>query len=283
MQMPTTTMIQVARAGPVLTVRLDRPEQRNAFNPAMIAELTAAFRAAGQLAEPAAAAPDGGAGDAAAGGGPPRVVVLSGAGDIFSAGADLGWMRSMAAYAFDENVADALRLADLFTAIRECRLPVVARVQGAAMGGGSGLVAACDVAVAADDAQFAFSEARLGIVPAVISPYVIPKIGVAAATELFLTGERFDAARARSIGLVSRVVPAADLDAAVAERVEALCAAGPDAQAAIKQLIPFVASTGDPVSAREYTAHLIADRRASDEGREGMAAFLERRRARWLP
>ncbi|RIL11470.1 enoyl-CoA hydratase [bacterium] len=270
MQSATTT-IRVARDGPVSTIRLARPEQRNAFNPTMIAELTAAFRAAGAPADP-----EGGA-DA------PRVVVLAGAGDVFSAGADLAWMRAMAGYAFDENVADALRLADLFTAIRECPLPVIARVQGAAMGGGSGLVAACDLAVAAEDAQFAFSEARLGLVPAVISPYVIPKIGVAAATELFLTGERFDAARARAIGLVCRVVPAADLDLAVAERVEALCAAGPDAQAAIKRLIPFVASTGDPVSAREYTAHLIADRRASDEGREGMAAFLERRKARWLP
>lgn len=279
--MPQNT-IRVERAGPVLHVWMARPETRNAFNPEMIAELRRVFE---DLALPNAVGPalPNAEDPAAAGAGvAPRIVVLAGEGRIFSAGADLEWMRSMAAYGFDENRADADRLAALFRAIRDCPLPVIGRIQGAAMGGGSGLVAACDIAVAAADCRFAFSEARLGIVPAVISPFVLPRIGPSAARELFLTGEIFDAERARAIGLVHRVVEADALDAAVAERVAALLPAGPQAQAAIKRLIPFVAAQDDSESSRDFTARLIAERRASAEGQEGMAAFLERRAPAWV-
>lgn len=260
----TATTLQIRRRGPVAWVLMDRAAQRNAFNPAMIAELTDAFRNLAAEADRA------------------RVAVLAGDGDIFSAGADVEWMRAMGALGVEDNVADAHRLADLFQAIRDCPLPVIARVQGAAMGGGSGLVAACDLAVAAAGTRFAFSEARLGIVPAVISPFVLSKVSPGAGRELFLTGETFDAARAREIGLVSRVAEPNELDEAVEERVQALLAAGPKAQAAIKQLVPRVLAANDPAAMRDYTTRLIAERRASGEGREGLTAFLERRKPEWL-
>ncbi len=254
------TTIRVDRERPIATVTLARPKQRNAFTQQMIAELTATFETLG--------------GDDTV-----RVVVLAGEGPVFSAGADVRYMRSAAYFDHDENVADALLLADLFSAITDCPKPIVGRVHGAAMGGGVGLVATCDIAVAAEGTRFAISEARLGVVPAVISPFVLPRIGVAAARELFLTGETFDAAIARDLGLVSLVVPESELDGAVAERVGALLQAAPGAQAAIKRLIPFVSS--HPSGVRERTAHLTAERRASDEGREGLTAFLERRQPRW--
>jgi methylglutaconyl-CoA hydratase len=246
--------LRVEVVGPVATVTMARPAQRNALGPELIADLTAAFRRVGNQ--------DG-----------VRVVVLAGEGKVFSAGADLDYMRRMGEAGSAENVADALRVEALFRAVRDCPRPVVARVQGAAMGGGVGLVAAADIAVAADDAVFAFSEARLGLVPAVISPFVVPRIGLSAARELFLTGERFDAARARELGLVSRLVPAAELDAAVDERVEALLACAPGSQTAIKRLLRFL-ETQPPDERRSYTAHLIAARRASEEGRAGTSAFL---------
>jgi methylglutaconyl-CoA hydratase len=255
--------IRVTRKGPVTEVELHRPDVHNAFNESMIAALREAFVGFATATQR------------------PRVVVLRAAGRSFSAGADLDWMRRVADYGFEENVADAFALADMLSAIRDCPVPVIARVQGAAMGGGAGLVAACDMAVAADRARFAFSEVRLGLVPAVISPFVLPRIGVSAARELFLTGERFDAARAHQIGLVSRVVAEEELEAVVAERVAALLEGGPDAQAAVKQLIPEVADRGD--ASRDYTARLIAARRASDEGRAGISAFFARERAPWAP
>jgi methylglutaconyl-CoA hydratase len=260
----TATTLTFRRQGPVAWVVMDRAAQRNAFNPAMIAELTEAFRGLAREADGA------------------RAAVLAGDGDIFSAGADVAWMRAMGALGVEENVADAHRLADLFQAIRDCPLPVIARVQGAAMGGGSGLVAACDLAVAAKGTRFAFSEARLGIVPAVISPFVLSKVAPGPGRELFLTGETFDADRAREIGLVSRVADAAALDEAVEERLEALLAAGPQAQAAIKQLVPRVLAANDPAAMRDFTTRLIAERRASGEGREGLTAFLERRKPMWM-
>jgi methylglutaconyl-CoA hydratase len=256
----TYQTLRLDRAGPVATVTLARPEQHNAFNATTVAELAAAFTALG--ADPAV-----------------RVVVLAGDGPSFSAGADLAWMKAVAGYGFEENVADALRLADCLAAIRDCPRPVVCRVQGAALGGGAGLVAAADIAVAAAGTRFAFSEVRLGLVPAVISPFVLERIGPAAARELFLTGERFDAARALAIGLVQHVVPEADLDAAVQDRIEALLAAAPGAQAVAKGLIAHVA--GRPPTVRADTARLIAERRASAEGQEGMAAFLARRSPAW--
>jgi methylglutaconyl-CoA hydratase len=250
------------RDGDVAHVVMARPEQRNAFNQAMIAELTRAFNDLGGETEV-------------------RVIVLSGEGSVFSGGADVRYMRKVGAFDHDENVADGHRMATLFLSIRDCPKPVVARVQGAAMGGGAGMVAASDIAVAAADAKFAFSEARLGIMPAVISPFVVPRIGAGAARELFLTGEVFGAERAREIGLVSHVGPEADLDDIVAERVQALRAAGPEAQAGIKRLLPSI--VGLEAGTHELTARLTAERRGSDEGREGLSSFLERRRPSWNP
>lgn len=254
-------MIRIERDGAVARVIMARPEQRNALNPAMIEEMTTAFHFVAAATEV-------------------RVVVLVGEGPVFSAGADAEYMRSIGTFGHAENVADAERVAELFAAIRDCPKPVVARVHGAAMGGGAGLAATCDIAVAAHDTRFAFSEARLGIVPAVISEFVLPKIGVAAATELYLTGETFGADKALAIGLIARAVPAADLDAAVEDRVNALLVAGPEAQAAIKRMLRFIPGA-DPAAVRAYTTNLIAERRASDEGREGLAAFLERRKPGW--
>lgn len=252
--------VRVERDGDVATVVVDRPDVHNALSDTTIADLTAVFVRLG--------------GDAAV-----RFVVLRGAGKHFSAGADLAYMRGIAHQGHDANIAGAYALADMLAAIRDCPKPVVARVQGACMGGGVGLIAACDIVVAADDARFALSEAKLGIVPAVISPFVLPRIGVAAARELFLTAEVFDAAHARAIGLVNREVPSEGLDDAVAERLAALRAAGPEAQACAKGLIWAV--WNDPAGARDLTARTIAERRASAEGQEGMAAFLERRPPRW--
>lgn len=255
-------MITVAVNNAVATVTLDRPASHNALTPEMIAELTATFRQLGSEESV-------------------RVIVLTGAGRSFCAGADLGAMRAAADYTFVQNVADGEAIYDLMEAVSHCPRPVVGRINGAAIGGGVGLVACCDIAVAAERAVFAFSEARLGIVPAVISPFVLRKIGPSAARELFLTGERFPAARAREIGLVHHVVPdEAALDEKVNERVAALLQAAPGAQAAAKSLIRFVAASSPP-NVREVTSRLIAERRASDEGREGMSSFLEKRAPYW--
>ena len=255
----SATRVSVTDDGPVRHVVMNRPDARNALDPVMIEQLASAFDRAAEER--------------------PRVVVLSGAGQVFSAGADLEYMRSMADFTLEDNMKDARRLAGLFAAIRDCPCPVVARVHGAAIGGGVGLVAASDISVAAADTVFAFSETRLGIAPAVISPFVVPRIGLAAARELFLTGERFSAGRAREIGLVSRVVQGEDLDDAVSERIEALLAGGPSAQAAVKRLLDTVAPL--PPGLSSATARTIAELRASPEGREGMSAFLERRRPSW--
>jgi len=247
--------------GPVLWVTLNRPESHNAMNPAMIEALTAVF-----LSLPSQ--PD------------VRVVVLTGNGRSFCAGADLAFMRAAADYTFAENAADGEAIFDLMTAVDTCPQPVVGRINGAAIGGGVGLVSCCDIVVAVERAKFAFSEARLGIVPAVISPFVLAKIGVGNGRELFLTGERFSAERARQIGLVQHVVTEEDLDTAVADRLNNLLQAAPGAQAAAKELIRTVAHQPKDTM-RQYTARLIAERRASQEGREGMSAFLEKRKPEW--
>ncbi|MFQ5459424.1 MAG: enoyl-CoA hydratase-related protein [Anaerolineae bacterium] len=260
--METYVTLGVEVDGPVLNLVLHRPERRNAINDAMVGELAAVFAAAAE--RPGV-----------------RVVVLSGAGPVFCAGADLESMRAAAASSHDDNVASALRLADTLAAVGGCPLPVVARVHGAAMGGGAGLVAAADIAVAADSTRFAFSEVRLGLIPAVISPFVLPRIGLAATTELFLTGETFGADRAQAVGLVAAVVPEAELDQAVAERVAALLEGAPGAQGAAKALIRRVLR--EPAGARSFTAEAIAHRRASAEGQEGMAAFFDRRPPFWRP
>ena len=242
--------LRVERDGPLLRVTLARRERRNAFDAGLIAELTEAF----------AAAADAGA------------VLLAGDGPSFSAGADVEWMRASVELSFDENLEDARRLRALLDAVDGCPAPVVARVHGHAFGGACGLIACCDVAVAEPAAQFAFSEVKLGIVPAVISPFALAKIGTSAARRYFTTGERFDATTALRIGLVHEV--AADLDAAVERVLAELRSAGPAAARAAKALARA------PLSASE-TARLIAEHRTSAEGQEGLKAFLEKRPASW--
>lgn len=254
-------LIELRQDGPVLTVALNRPETHNAMSPALIEALTAVFHTLPTRDDI-------------------RVVVLTGNGRSFCAGADLNYMRAAADYDFAQNVADGEKIFDLVDAIDRCPKPIVGRINGAAIGGGVGLVAACDIAVAVDRAKFAFSEARLGIVPAVISPFVLAKIGAGNGRELFLTGERFNAQQAHAFGLVQHVVPEDDLDGKVAERVTQLLQAAPGAQAAAKELIRIVAHR-PKAEMREFTAKLIASRRASDEGREGMGAFLEKREPSW--
>jgi methylglutaconyl-CoA hydratase len=251
----------VRREGPVEHVMLNRPDVRNAFNEHVIAELTA-------WAEAAAA--DAGL----------RAVVLTGAGRVFSAGADAEWMARMARYSHAENVQDAARAAAMFRAIDALPCAVIGRIHGAALGGGSGLAAVCDIAVAADTAVFGFTEVKLGILPAMISPFVLPKIGVSAARELFLTGMRFGAARALEIGLVHAVVPETALDAAVQRYVDEVLSAAPTAVAAAKRLIPQVAGRRAEDVA-PLTAAAIAEQRASTEGQEGLRAFLEKRTPSW--
>ncbi|GAB4276882.1 MAG: enoyl-CoA hydratase-related protein [Candidatus Promineifilaceae bacterium] len=255
--------VELKQVGAVLTVALNRPDVHNAMNPGLIGELMRLF--GGEIP---------GRDDV-------RVVVLTGNGRSFCAGADLTTMRAAADFTFAENVADGEAIFDLMAAIDNCPKPVIARVNGAAIGGGVGLVACADIVVAVARAKFAFSEVRLGIVPAVISPYVLAKIGERNGRELFLTGERFDAHKAQEIGLVHHVVAdEAALDTAVAERIQALLQAAPSAQAAIKQLIKEVIHQ-PKAATREQTANLIAQRRASDEGKEGMSSFLEKRKPWW--
>jgi methylglutaconyl-CoA hydratase len=247
--------------GPVATVALARPEARNALNAALIAEITRCF---GELAEDENV----------------RAVVLTGEGPLFCAGADIGYMRDTAGFSYEENLEDARRLAEMFRSVDELPKPVVAKVQGAAIGGGAGLVAAADVAVAEEGTRFAFSEVRLGIAPATIAPFVVRKIGFSRARALFLTGERFDAEEAREIGLVHEAVLERDLDAAVENVVSQLLQGGPAAQAAIKALLHQVEAT-EPLEALGLMTGLIAELRTSEEGQEGLGAFLEKREPRW--
>ncbi|HEU0303856.1 MAG TPA: enoyl-CoA hydratase-related protein [Gaiellaceae bacterium] len=243
--------LDVTRDGDVLRVTLARPDRRNAFDAALIAALTDAFADVGDA----------------------RCVVLAGEGQSFCAGADVEWQRASIDLSFEENVEDALRLYRMLETIDSCPAPVVARVHGFALGGGSGLVACCDVVIAAPDAVFGYSEVRLGIIPAVISPFVLPRIGPGAARRYFLTGERFDAETALRIGLVHEV--AGDVDAAVATVVDAILSGGPEAVRAAKQLVR-------ERPAGEETARIAARRRTSEEGQDGLRAFLEKRRPGWL-
>jgi methylglutaconyl-CoA hydratase len=250
------------RDGAIERLTLNRPAVRNAFNDAMIAELSA-------WAEAIAA-------DHAV-----RAVVLTGAGPTFCAGADVSWMAKTIEYTEAENVDDARRASRMFDAINHLPVPVVGRVHGAAVGGGAGLVAVCDVVVAEPDATFGFTEVKLGIIPAVISPFVLGKIGQSAARELFLTGRRFSAQHALDIGLVHTIVPATDLDATVDAVLREVLAAGREAVAATKQLIADVARTATISDAEELTTRALAKRRVSAEGQEGLRAFLEKRRPHW--
>jgi methylglutaconyl-CoA hydratase len=254
--------LSIRRDGPVEQLTLNRPDVRNAFNEVVIAELTAWARAAHE---------DPGL----------RVVVLRGAGKVFSAGADANWMAKMVDYSRDENVRDARAMAEMFLALDTLPVAVIGAIHGAALGGGAGLTAICDIAVAEESTVFGFTETKLGILPAVISPYVLPKIGPSAARELFLTGMRFDAARAKDIGLVHAVVPAASHDAAVDHYVHELLTAAPTGVAAAKALIPRVWGRS-PADAREITADAIADQRVSPEGQDGLKAFLQKARPAWV-
>lgn len=253
----TVTLTTEARG--ISRIAIARPDRKNAFDASLIAELTAAVRRVDRSA---------------------RAVVLQSEGDTFCAGADIEWMRGMADYSLDDNIADSKALAGMFRALYDLEMPLVARVQGAAIGGGAGLVAVADIAVASTEASFAFSETRLGILPAVVSPYVVRKIGPARATALFVTGSRIEAKRAHEIGLVERVVEPGDLDAAVGRVLDAIVSGGPTAVNAAKRLVRDV--EGRPVDeVADLTVKRIAEIRVSREGQEGLRAFLERRDPRW--
>ncbi len=255
--------LKLERQGAVATIWMDRPEVFNAFDEQLIAELAAA------CAELDA--------DASA-----RVVVLGGRGRHFSAGADLNWMRRAAAFTEDENRADARRFAAMLRRLAGMSKPTIARIQGAALGGGTGLAAACDIAVASRDASFATSEVRFGIIPAVISPYVLRAIGPRQALRYFQSAERFSAERAQQIGLVHEVCERDELDATVARLVEPLIAGAPLAQQAAKDLIAAIDGHAIDDAVSEETARRIAHQRASDEARDGIAAFLDKRSPSWL-
>jgi methylglutaconyl-CoA hydratase len=261
--MSQDTTVRVSRpAAAVAQVTLCRPDVRNAFNDEVIAALTQSFRALND--------------DDSV-----RVVVLAAEGPAFCAGADLHWMRRMADYTRAQNLDDAAGLAEMLRSIAGCRKPIIARVQGDAYAGGVGLVAACDLAVAVDTAQFCLSEVKLGLVPATISPYVVRAMGARAAQRYMLTAERFDAATALRIGFVHEVVPVESLDRGVQALTDALLAASPQALATCKRLLHEV--TGQPLDAAliARTVEFIADARASDDGREGVQAFLGKRKPRW--
>jgi methylglutaconyl-CoA hydratase len=253
----------VEQAGNVVHVTLDRPDVHNAFNDELIGEAIALFETIDTTFPTA------------------RAVVLTGTGPNFCAGADLNWMSRMVSYSREENIRDSSKLAKMYAVMNECPLPLIGRIQGAAIGGGVGLVAVCDVAIAMHDSKFGLSEVKLGILPAVISPYVIAKIGQSHARALFLTGERFDAERALRIGLVHRVAASSeDLDASIAEVVKQLTGSGPEAVRECKRLIAYVA-THEPADSVAYTIDAIATRRVSEEGQQGMKAFLGKEKAPW--
>ncbi|TFY96295.1 enoyl-CoA hydratase/isomerase family protein [Ramlibacter humi] len=253
----------LSTAGGVTTVTLNRPEMRNAFNDEVITEMTAVLHELGKRPEV-------------------RCVVLAGNGPAFCAGADLNWMKSIANYTREQNLEDAGALARMLEVLHRLPKPTIARVHGDTYAGGMGLVSACDVAIAADTVNFCLSETRLGLIPATISPYVIRAMGARAAHRWFLSAERFDAAEAHRIGFVHEVVPAAQLDAKVAEIAQALVNCGPEAVKACKELLHDVA--GHPITAGliQRTVDGIADIRVSDEGREGVRSFLEKRKPNWL-
>jgi methylglutaconyl-CoA hydratase len=254
--------LRITRQGFAAIVTLDRPELHNAFNERLIGEIQRAFERLSEAEDI-------------------RAVVLQGAGKSFCAGADLNWMRASLDFTHDENIADALKLSDMLRAIDTCRHPVIGRIHGAALGGGAGLTAVCDIAIAAEGTRFGFTEARLGIAPAVISQCVVPKIGQSHARALFLTAERFDAQRALAIGLIHQVVPLDELDAAVTKTLSEIGQNGPAGVRAAKTLARTVTSL-QPDEARQTTAATIAGLRVSPEGQEGIRAFLEKRRAAWV-
>ena len=258
-----STYLTVEAAGPVATITLTQPEVRNAFSDEVIADITHAFQMVGQM-------------DVV------RAVVLAAEGPAFCAGANLHWMRRMADYTREENLADAGKLATMLRTIAECPKPTIARVQGDVYAGGMGLVAACDMAVSVDTAWYCLSEVKIGLAPATISPYVIRAMGARAAQRYFLTAERFTAAEAHRIGFVHEVVTADALDAKVDELLKALTSASPAAVVACKTLVADVVGRDIDEGLIAYTVEAIADIRASAEGREGVQAFLNKRKPAWL-
>ncbi|MBM3583022.1 MAG: enoyl-CoA hydratase/isomerase family protein [Alphaproteobacteria bacterium] len=262
--MSGASAVTIERRGPAAWVTLDRPERHNAFDDAVIAEFTAALEAV--------------AADSAV-----RAVVIAGNGPSFSAGADLTWMKRAAAPAREANLRDALALARLMRTLAELPRPTVARVHGAALGGGFGLVCCCDIAIAAEGARFAMTEVRLGIVPGAISPYVVQAIGPRHARALMLRGTRIDAAEALRIGLVHQVVAPEQIDAAVGRTLDEILAGGTDAHAEVKRLVRAVHGRAVDDDLVALTAASIADARAGAEGREGVAAFVEKRKPSWAP
>ena len=247
----------------VATVTLNRPDVRNAFNDEVIVEMTSAFNVLGAQADV-------------------RCIVLAANGTAFCAGADLNWMRSMADYTREQNLADAGRLAAMMHAVYACPKPTIARIQGDVYAGGTGLVAACDIAISSDAVHYCLSETRLGLVPSTISPYVIRAMGARAAHRYFLTAERFTAAEAWRIGFVHEVVTAAELDGKVAEVALALVNAGPEAVKLCKKLVQDVAGHDITPALIQMTIESIADVRVSPEGREGLQSFLQKRKPNWL-
>lgn len=245
------------------TVTLTRPDLHNAFNEVVIAELTDAFRLLGEH-------------------GDVRSIVLAGEGKSFCAGADIHWMKKMVGYSFEENVRDATAMAEMLRAIRECPKPTIARVHGAAFGGGVGLTAACDIAAAVNMAVFCLSEVKLGILPAVISPYVLEKIGPGQMRRYAVTAEKFDAVEARRIGLVSESFATVDaMDAWIGQTCTTLAANGPEAIAACKRVLRDVQQVTDWDAKQTLTVQRISERRVSSEGQEGLKAFLEKRKPSW--
>jgi methylglutaconyl-CoA hydratase len=259
----TFQALQIELTGPVATIWMNRPEIHNAFDEILIAELTAACIALNEDKDI-------------------RVVILAGRGKSFSAGADLNWMKRAAHNGIDDNLNDARALANMLRTLAEMKKPTIARVQGAALGGGMGLVAACDIAIASTKAVFATSEVRFGIIPSAISPYVLRAIGGRQAYRYFQSAERIDAARAREISLVHETVEAEGLDAKVQEIVDALLQGGPLSQAAAKDLIRAVDKQPINNTLVEDTAHRIAHLRATPEAKDGIAAFLEKRSPAWI-
>ena len=259
---PSASTLRIERSGHVVRVWLDRPEVRNALDATLIRELAAAFESL--------ATEDG-----------VRAIVLGGSGKAFCAGADLGFMRDVAGYTWEQNFADAETLAGMLWTVDRCPVPVVARIHGDCYAGGLGIAAVCDVRIAAEAVTFCLSEARLGLLPATISPYVVRAMGEAAARRYFVTAERFSAAEARAMGFVHEVCAADAIDAKVDAVVAALVANGPMATRACKQLVQDVAGREITPELRAETARRIADMRASDEGREGIQSFLDKRKPAW--
>ena len=259
---PGSPTILKTSEGKILRLTMNRPQVHNAFNSAMIRELAAAFAEAGKD-------PD------------IRLVVLTGAGESFCAGADLNWMREIIRYSFEQNLQESRELAELLYSIYTLPKPTIARINGAVIGGGTGLFSACDIVIASEKARFGLSEVKIGLIPAAIGPYVIRRICESAARELFMTGERFDARRALEIGLVNKVVPHEALDEKVAEVVHLLLSSGPEAIAKCKELLQRVPAMSLD-EAKGYTAEMIAGLRVSPEGQEGMASFMEKRKPGWV-